>query len=456
VAINNAGIVAGATIMTESPYTSLALRWGATTTTPTTLYAISLPFNTPIPRFAQDMNESGVIVGASATLSSALSLTPAKWNANTQNATALANFADNPNTIATHITDTNFIGGITSSATLDNPVPDARPVRWNASGQISELAHLSTDVDGFSQSLITQMNNTGTAVGVAELYANDGTDLGQRAVRWGANATSLTQLQAPDVSEAAAWESEAVGVNNAGVTIGNSFRGTDVTFEQRALRWQADSASFELLRNTGNVETTESGASAINNLGTIAGYANALNATAPHAVIWPKGSNIAVDLNSRINLSGWELQAATHVSDTGFVAGLGMFDPDTSGPTAAYAKLFLMLVPEAGTYGMGDANFDTLVNFTDLLIVAQNYGQSNPNQSFNVGDFDLNGTTDFLDLLPLAQNYGFAQMTNDQVDQLDQFTSSFLNDWSMARANVPEPTLIALAPLTLIALRRRR
>ena len=50
---------------------------------------------------------------------------------------------------------------------------------------------------------------------------------------------------------------------------------------------------------------------------------------------------------------------------------------------------------------MGDANLDTHIDFSDLLLLAQHYGQSNPGLSINVGDVNLNGATDFDDLLAL-------------------------------------------------------
>ncbi|HQY88535.1 MAG TPA: agmatine deiminase family protein, partial [Tepidisphaeraceae bacterium] len=52
----------------------------------------------------------------------------------------------------------------------------------------------------------------------------------------------------------------------------------------------------------------------------------------------------------------------------------------------------------------GDANRDRVVNFADLLIVAQHYNTSN--NSFSLGNFDYssNGLVDFSDLLIVAQN----------------------------------------------------
>jgi hypothetical protein len=52
----------------------------------------------------------------------------------------------------------------------------------------------------------------------------------------------------------------------------------------------------------------------------------------------------------------------------------------------------------------GDANGDRKVDFSDLLILAQNYGKTG--QSFATGDFNGDGVVGFPDLLILAQNYG--------------------------------------------------
>jgi hypothetical protein len=52
----------------------------------------------------------------------------------------------------------------------------------------------------------------------------------------------------------------------------------------------------------------------------------------------------------------------------------------------------------------GDANRDKRVNFSDLLVLAQNYGQSS--RTFSQGDFNYDGAVNFGDLLILAQRYG--------------------------------------------------
>jgi len=54
---------------------------------------------------------------------------------------------------------------------------------------------------------------------------------------------------------------------------------------------------------------------------------------------------------------------------------------------------------------IGDANRDRTVNFNDLLIVSQNYGQSN--RTFMQGNFNYStdGKVDFADLLLISQHY---------------------------------------------------
>jgi hypothetical protein len=52
----------------------------------------------------------------------------------------------------------------------------------------------------------------------------------------------------------------------------------------------------------------------------------------------------------------------------------------------------------------GDANLDRVVNFNDLVPLAQNYNGSG--KGWTQGDFNYDGLVNFNDLVPLAQNYG--------------------------------------------------
>ena len=94
----------------------------------------------------------------------------------------------------------------------------------------------------------------------------------------------------------------------------------------------------------------------------------------------------------------------------------------------------------------GDANLSGMVNFDDLLILAQNYLTTN--SGWLMGDFNRDLAVDFDDLLALAQNY--------QSNGLGSSASSFANDWALARSVAPEPTALATSSLIAIGMRRRR
>jgi hypothetical protein len=94
----------------------------------------------------------------------------------------------------------------------------------------------------------------------------------------------------------------------------------------------------------------------------------------------------------------------------------------------------------------GDATTDGVVNFNDLLVLAQNYGRSGNGYVFyETGDFNYDWSVDFTDLLTLAQNYRSTA------------TGSFAGDWALAQSLVPEPTTaMTLLLASAVLVRRRR
>ena len=92
--------------------------------------------------------------------------------------------------------------------------------------------------------------------------------------------------------------------------------------------------------------------------------------------------------------------------------------------------------------GPGDANLDGHIDFTDLVALAQNYGQTGRNWFH--GDFDYDGQVGFTDLVLLAQNYN-GVVPPDPAAPLAAFSS------------VPEPGAFgAIAALGIMGLLRRR
>lgn len=85
----------------------------------------------------------------------------------------------------------------------------------------------------------------------------------------------------------------------------------------------------------------------------------------------------------------------------------------------------------------GDVDFSGVVNFSDLLVLAQNYDVSS-GAGWAMGSFNGDGAVNFADLLLIAQNYS---------------GGAFESDWTIARSLVPEPVSIAAI---IPCLRRRR
>jgi hypothetical protein len=99
----------------------------------------------------------------------------------------------------------------------------------------------------------------------------------------------------------------------------------------------------------------------------------------------------------------------------------------------------------------GDANVDGDVDFTDLSILAQNYGATEGRTWFEA-DFNGDGAVGFADLSVLAQNYGFQSIV---LDESSGYSAEFIADWNRALALVPEPASLAFAVSGVAVLSRR-
>ncbi len=80
------------------------------------------------------------------------------------------------------------------------------------------------------------------------------------------------------------------------------------------------------------------------------------------------------------------------------------FTPGLSGIRDLAGNLLGTPFSQTFFYLPGDADGDGRVNFTDLLALSRNYGQSD--RTFSQGDFDYSGSVGFSDLLILARAYG--------------------------------------------------
>ncbi len=108
-------------------------------------------------------------------------------------------------------------------------------------------------------------------------------------------------------------------------------------------------------------------------------------------------------------------------------------------PVDATSLLLRLVAP-------GDTNLDGIVNFPDLLNLAQSYGR--PEARWAHGDFNRAGRVNFDDLLLLAQHYQAVDL------QLSSLPWSMRQDVTLAMSMVPEPSVFGLGASILLGRRR--
>lgn len=386
-----------------------------------------------------------------------------RWSANTSNYFELDTLAPQPGSgyLDSHAIDINesAVSAGTSDFYSNGSYLGQRAVRWNAVGAITQLGVLGSATTGFTHVESVGINNEGVIAGLASKYDASGDYLGKRAVRYAANSITAVELGGLGGTTVGGFSSARVrSISDSGLIVGASNKyllGADIG--TRAVYWNTTGAAAanELPGLGTNNGVAEALANAANADDVIAGwcekYVNNVS-QGKRAVIWTTaGTDAVIDLNTLIDDPKWLLTEAAAISDTGFVSGIGQFDDDGASSGPAYTRHFSMLIPQAGTYGRGDANFDTKINFDDLLLLAQHYGQSNVGKEHDVGDLNLDGNINFDDLLALAQHYQAGAILS--TDDLD---ATFTAHWALARSMVPEPSSIMALSSIAFAARRRR
>lgn len=372
-----------------------------------------------------------------------------------------------------------------------------RGVRWNeTTGIAEELGNLGVSSTGATSSSAYDINSAGTAVGYSIKVIN-GLNRGTRAVRWNAGTTTATELGSI-LGNGAVESDYAIAVNDQGTAVGYGYTGSNQSGTRYALRWDAGTSAVTILGNLGvdaNGKTT-SVVSAINNagisVGTVDKYesgvfkgtravrwgaessaptelevlgdpleirnssANAINSSGivvgsmnGFAAAWRTDGTAVVlrSLLSHSELSSWtELFTAVDISDTYWITGTGAYF--APGTTVTAGNSFLLdAVYAFGT--PGDIDRNQVVDFDDLLSLAQNY-ETETDVGWDAGDFDRDGHVAFSDLLALAQHYQSNSEYSSVIPDND-----FAADWLIARSLAPEPTLGALFSLPMAARRKR-
>jgi autotransporter-associated beta strand protein len=140
-------------------------------------------------------------------------------------------------------------------------------------------------------------------------------------------------------------------------------------------------------------------------------------------------------------------------SGGGITSSTAAANPSSNG--IGYASASDILGPTGGTFLgatvdpdavlarytlLGDATLDGVVDFNDLVKLAQNYNIADGTRLWNTGDFTYDGNVDFNDLVKLAQNYN-SPLPSEPISGA---TASFTQDLAAAFAQVPEPGTFSL------------
>jgi hypothetical protein len=306
--INGAGTIVG----TAQKYVGTsfrgdrAVRWEAGSTVAVELGALGTSTSGSTSASARKINDAGVAIGSAQKYDGTgvqRGTRGVRWDAGSTVAIELGNIGLSANGTTSAVpTDINASGTIVGQSAkydaLDNWYGD-RAVRWDAGGTAAtELANLGTDASSFTQAGANAVNDVGTLVGWAVKYVG-GVGKGPRAVRWDAGGTAATELGTLGTNSAGSTNARALDINAAGGIVGFA------------------------------IAPTPSG-----------GFGD------DHAVYWGL-DGVALDLNTLIDpASGWVLNHAESITDTGLICGYGTFDPDGVGGQAQYTRLFLLQLPE--------------------------------------------------------------------------------------------------------------
>jgi hypothetical protein len=307
---------------------------------------------------------------------------------------------------------------------------------------------------------VTDMNDAGWIVGTCDYAIAQGQPVRSRPVLWNSRNNQMVYdpgiaLAFPGGFDPATEWAVADRLNERGTVLGTYGR----QGLSRGIIWTSPQTPIVLQTVAGSPTTIETTTvvGAINDFDYAVGNQHNLQSGGQpeevHPILWrPDGTAIPLNsLSTRDRTSPgatWSYYSVTSISNTGFVAGVGYFDPDGANGVAAYPRQYTILIPEAGSYGRGDVNLSGKIDFDDLLLLAQHYGQSNAALAYDQGDVNLDGTTDFEDLLTLAQHYS--------TPALAEAPEGLQWEWLRAVSLVPEPATAGALSLAAAAFGRRR
>ena len=315
---------------------------------------------------ANAINNAGQIVGSAYTNGSVSLAT--LWTSASSPAINLGTLPGGNNSSAFGINDSNqIIGDSTASAgthaaTWTNgasPAVDLGTLGGtfsvgsaiNAAGQMVGLAYTAGNFNSYASfwtntsSGAIQMNSLTNGLSSAANAINTSGQIAgwsynsngvQHAVFW-SNSGAL----AVDLWHGQNFSSDALGLNDSGNIVGSGYTSNSV---QHAYFWNNTN---NLPVDLGTLGGIDSAANGINKSGQIVGSSD-VGGGASHAALWMNSSSAAIDLNTLIPTnSGWTLESATAINDSGEIVGYGIINGHTHAfamVLSAPGNLFIALV----------------------------------------------------------------------------------------------------------------
>jgi hypothetical protein len=372
-AINSVGTIVGTS--RDNFDHNRPVRWNAVGTTPTLLPTLTSTKDFPPNEGrANDINDDGYAVGWSGRFHPTILLNlgdrAVRWDSS-GNVLELGNISSQSvpcgestcfvvNAEAYAINNSEIAVG-RAAVYANNNFEGDRAVRWDAGGNAVQLGHLGTEnspTSANTASAAWAVNEAGDAVGYARKYDGSGNFKGLRAVRWNHNSTVAQELDSLGTDPNGVSESKVFTINNSGTAVGWLHKYVaGVGQGVRPVRWNAAGQVTELagFGSSGTGQAID-----INNSGIAVGFASG-----NLAAYW-NADGSSVDLNSLINPNlGWTLTHALAISDTGWIAGLGTYDPDGAGGQGAYTRVFMLQLPADPP---GDYTDNGIVDTADYVV----------------------------------------------------------------------------------------
>ena len=272
--------------------------------------------------------------------------------------------------------------GVAGTQQVGNAEPGSglpHAVLWNSSG--SSVVDLNPTSLGFNTTFAMATN------GIHQVGYGFGSATGSpnipHALLWSGTAASAVDLNPTDRP---GFYSRAVGVGgNQQVGIGG-----DTPSGQLALLWTGTPQSMVILNPPG---FTSASVNATNGVQQVGRGGGPTTHNAGHALLWSGTPDSVFDLHTVLP-SRFVNSQATTIDAAGDVFGLAT--------DATLREHVIEWIPRRLA---ADANADGVVDFNDLLVLAQHYGTAT-GATYRTGDFNHDGNVNFDDLLILSQSYG--------------------------------------------------